>query len=131
MSWLVVLFAIEAGLMPSNDWYLYQEHELFEQDQPGYYNALEVDAELWGWAFVGGTLRTDMTSDSFTNYNPHWVTYNFTAGARWKAFEIGWRHRCSHPIQTYVYNSGDYKDPIVEGSYDEIYARAQFRVGGE
>lgn len=128
MSWLIVLFAIEAGMVPNNAWWLYQEHEVFESDEPGYYTDFEIEAELWGWAFVGGSLRTDMTTDTFRNYSPHWFTYDFTAGARWEFLEVGWRHRCSHPIQTYVTHPSRLREPVIEGAYDEFYLRAQWEL---
>lgn len=130
MTWLAVLFAIEAGMVPNNGWYVYEEHRGYEADQPGYYTTLEMEAQAWLF-FVGGSLRTDMTTDTYLNYNPHWVTYDFNAGIRWEFLEVGFRHRCTHPIQTYVYNASYLKKPVVEGAYDEVYARATFYWGGD
>lgn len=96
MNWLVVIFAIEAGLVPNNAWWLYEQEELHEA--PGYYTTIEAEAEIGETLFVGGSIRTDMTTNNHRNFNPHWVTYDFTVGARWQFLEVGWRHRCSHPI---------------------------------
>lgn len=128
MTWLALIFAFEMGMTPGNGWYLYEANELYEPGAVGYYTTLEAELEA-GPVFVGGSLRTDMQPNSLTNYNPHWVTYDFNAGLRFDPFEVGYRHRCSHPIQTYVYNQEYLRDPLLEGSYDEVYARVQVEVG--
>lgn len=128
MTWLAILFALEAGMIPQNAWYLYEDNQV--SNSTGYYTTLEFEAQAW-WLFAGGSVRTDMQTDNLTNYDPHWMTYTFNAGVRWNMVEVGWRHMCSHPIQTYVMDHRFYQNPVVEGSFDEVYARVQVQVGGE
>lgn len=126
MLWLTLLFSFEAGVVPNNAWYLYEAHEWYEPDRVGYYTLIELEAQV-GWVFAGGAVRTDIQPNSLGNYNPHWATYDFSAGLRVREVEIGYRHRCTHPIQTYVYNQGYLQNPVVEGSYDEVYLRISGR----
>ncbi len=133
MLWLTLLFAFEAGVVGNNAWYLYEAHEWFEPDRVGYYTLVELEAQA-GWVFAGGSVRTDMQPNSVGNYNPHWATYDFSAGIRFREVEIGYRHRCTHPIQTYLTNQQLLRSPVLEGSYDEIYVRIaadhKRRLGG-
>lgn len=127
-SLLAILFAFELGVVPGNGWFLYEDQELFEPAGVGYYTQLDAEVQ-YGPAFVGGSVRTDMTPDSLGSWNPHWMTYRFNAGVRWNLFEVGYRHQCTHPLQTYVYNQSYLKTPILEGAYDEVYARMSVEVG--
>jgi hypothetical protein len=119
--------------VPNNAWYLYEVNEWYEPDRVGYYTSLELGAQV-GWFFAGGAIRTDILPNSLGNYDPHWATYDFSAGIRIREIEIGYRHRCTHPIQTYLTGQHLLQTPVVEGSYDEFYVRIaaghRRRLGG-
>lgn len=126
MNLLILLFAFEAGFLPGNDWYLYETKTQVE-GEIGYYTTLEFEAQ-YGAIFAGGALRTDMSPNNMVSFDPHWVTYEFNAGARLGVFEFGWRHYCTHPIRTYLYSSSKVVPQLIEGSVDEFYARIEVEV---
>lgn len=124
MTWLAILFVLEAGTVPTNNWVFYDEGErdVVEQEL-GYYTDLQADVVFAERVFVGGGVRTDMRPSSVDNWIPHWTAYDFRAGLRIGGLEAGFRHRCNHPIQTYTWSAKDLKMPSAEGAYEEIYLR--------
>lgn len=125
MNWLAILFVLEAGMVPMNSWAFFDqgECEVVRQEEPGYYTDLQADVVLVEHVFLGGGVRTDMRPSSIDNWIPHWTAYDFRAGLRFDRLEIGFRHRCNHPIQTYAWREGGSKMPSAEGAYEEVYVR--------
>jgi len=126
MTWLALLFAFEIGFMPNGTIDTYNVDSVRTNLYGNYYATLEVEAVLWDVLFVGGDVRTEMKKKT-TNiiFWPHTMNYGFNAGLRLNPLEIGFRHRCIHPVVPWMYGKSI---PIQwEGAYDEIYMRLELR----
>jgi hypothetical protein len=121
LTWLTLALALECGAVTQNNWYLYNvgAAEITPQDL---YITVEPEVRLFGWLFVGGAVRTDMQMTEPTAYRPFWTSYTFNAGVRFDALEAGFRHMCTHPVQTYIDKNGIHA-PLAEGAYSEVYLR--------
>lgn len=110
MKLLVLLFAIEAGIVPRFT-YPGVGAELW---QLGYVQ-LETEGQLLNnHLFIGGSVKTFITPTDHLTFSPRFAEYDFSAGIRFGLFEAGLRHRCTHNIEASM--------PILIG-YDEIYLR--------
>lgn len=113
MSWLLFVFALEAGIVPtiSHGGEVLQWHPLVG------YTQLECKAQMLnGHLFIGGTVKTYITwSDPY--FSPRFVVYDLGIGMRFGLFEAGYRHRCSHDVVPL--------SPLIEGGYDELYLRVE------
>jgi len=124
MSWLTLLFAIELGFMPMNNWV--QNESLPVVEDTGYYTMFETQVTAWVF-FAGGRVETYM-SDKAPGYSfdPLQVTYDFEAGITAGPIELGFRHVCGpHPVRTYPTLSGEKPVAPFEGAYNQIYLRLE------
>ena len=123
MSWLVLIFALECGLIPTDNFVMYQVPIERVYDQ-AFYIQMEAEVELFDLLFIGGTVRTYVwKKQEGISFWPWRDGYLFKVGLRKGPFELGFRHYCTHPVIPYRY-------PIQmnwEGAYEEIY----FRVEGQ
>ena len=125
MNWLTLFFALELGLVPQAGVLMYEPEEAFFMEG-AFYTELEAEVLVFNTLFVGGGIRTYITSGhtGFT-FSPNSTIYDFGTGIRFKdTLELGWRDRCFHPTIAYL---PIFKQEIkgMEGSYDEIYIRIQ------
>lgn len=91
------------------------------------YLTLEAEAEIHG-VFLGGFVRTDMLAmREPLSGDPFQMTYGAAAGYRKGPVEIGWRHVCTHPIDTYAAILRDDIRPKHEGFFDQLYIRISSR----
>jgi hypothetical protein len=100
MTWLVFIFALEAGFQ-SQDVLLY-ERPTFEELTAGYaiespYVALEAGAEFFGFLQIGGKALIYMADTTGWQYAPFDSRYTAWAKIRWRFLEIGAEHECFHP----------------------------------
>jgi len=119
---LVLLFHLELGYMPMDNWRCYDPLALI--NNTALY--INMDAELDafdGLLFIGGYCRTNMlTTDKLDEFWPHTMTYGFRAGLRpFGGFEIGFRHMCTHPVIAYMMNTAGRFN--YEGAYEEFYVK--------
>lgn len=126
MTWLALLFAFEVGMTPQVGMLAYNETISADAIEYGiYYTQLEAEMQFWQLLFIGGAVRTYIVpGNSDYTFSPRYSSYDFTAGLRYKMLELGWRHRCFHPMMPYM--------PIldvdvrgIEGWYDELYLRVE------
>ena len=122
MNWIALLFYLEIGLLPGNSWIAYDnaEYTAWLQEAPSLYTELDAEVVIADTVFIGGNVRTDVRPILIDSYMPYWMTYDFKAGVRWRAVELGFRHTCTHPIQVYAGILG-LAHPAYEGGYDEMY----------
>lgn len=89
-------------------------------------NALYVDIGTrlyaFNYFFSGGSVLTYMminTKD--TAMFPFYTSYSFNAGLTFGAIEIGYEHRCSHPVAAVAY----IQEPLfkVDSSSDKVYIK--------
>lgn len=130
MNWLALFFLIEAGIAPKTGLVLYESADVVESPLIGYTH-LDATVELFGVAFFGGGVKTLVSpTESLISYSPNNSIYDFRAGLHYKGLEIGWRHRCWHPVYPYLsFLDADLKG--LEGAYDEVYVQVSGKLGGK
>ena len=125
MTWLVFLFAFEAGIAPNIEAINYNQPMECDIIEWGvFYTDLSCEVVLWDTLFAGGGVRTYVVPSHGIHFSPRNSVFDFTAGLQWRMLEVGWRHRCFHPMMPY--------SPIlevhgIEGGYDELYFRIEGR----
>ena len=123
------MLTLEFGLVTENAWYLYQQDTYSEQLGEMWYSDVNFEVTAWDTIFVGSEVTTYMHPLKINSWDPSWITYTFSTGLRFDPLEIGFRHLCTHPIQTYVRSTSEYKEPLIEGGYEEIYLSLTFKGG--
>ena len=122
---LLLLFAIEAGLLSGNERILDMR---YDYPEPTYYLTIEVDAQA-GVVFVAGAIETHAVfapeNGVAPGFNPYHAVYTFAAGLRYGPFEAGWRHVCAHDIVSGAPRT------FRGGGEDRLYLRAAFKVDSE
>jgi hypothetical protein len=123
MNFLALMFVLELGLLPCNEWVMY-ESEIISPEAVQWYTHLEGEVEIGELLFIGGavTTRMEATSISLGGFVPFTDEYRFTLGFRFGPMEAGLRHMCTHPVIPLMLVN----DPEVityEGSYEELYIR--------
>jgi hypothetical protein len=129
MTWLALIFALEAGWLPHGGFALYDAPAVIDVTG-SFYVDMQAEAVAWGHLYLQGGMKAMMWSqaDNWTFW-PHTMLYNIGAGLRWGPLDLGWRHYCVHPVMPYsiLY------DPVLtsEGAWDEVFLRVQIQVGGK
>jgi len=132
MTWLILVFALEAGIIPNGGFMMYERQpQVFyyqgeyyypisvtqETIAPMFYTDLSVEIQIIEIFYIGGGVRVPMKFDG-AGFDPKATYYDFQFGARYGQFDIFWHHACRHPQMTYMY---DYLTTTGwEGGYDEI-----------
>jgi len=132
MNWIVLLFALELGIVPQAGVRMYEPEEIFTA-AGAFYTELEAEVLVFDTLFAGGGVRTYIIpGGSGYTFTPNTTVYDFGIGLRFKdindsLLELGWRHRCFHPTIAYL---PIFEQEIkgMEGSYDEVYIRVQGRT---
>ena len=124
MTWLAFAFALELGILPINDWVIYDPPAVvFEQ--PEFYQQLEARVILWEHLFAGGKVRIYDWVNEGGGFWPNQGAFTFETGLTFQGLELGFRHFCTHPIMSYLeYVPVDVK---YEGAYEEVYLRLELR----
>jgi len=130
MTWLTFIFALELGFLPKGDLVMYDSW-LFDVCPISYsaYTDMEAEVVILDTFFAGGGVRTSIwqltTDNGDFSFFPHKAVYSFFAGARYRTFEIGFRHFCIHPVVPYFPIT--WPNPIWEAAYEELYLRISNR----
>lgn len=124
MEIFTLLFLLEIGIIPRENFVIYETPEyVFDQ---AVYIQMECELEITPYFFLGGSIRTYAWKEKEgISFWPWRDGYMFNAGLRYKIFEFGFRHYCTHPIIPYQYPAR----LNWEGAYEEIYFKIGGRVG--
>lgn len=122
MNWIALFFALEAGIVTENAWLLYDKP--VSAESPMMYTEFEAEILLLDHIFLRSRLRTDVQRFDY-GFNPVFTAYDNILGIRFDPVEIGFRHVCVHPLQTYLAQVGD-RVSQVEGAFDEVYIRFEY-----
>ena len=127
MSWLVFVFALEAGLLPHYGFVMYEPDLQAVFADHSFYTHLEASVEAYGF-YVGGAMRCYFWKcrDGY-DFSPYQMTFRFDAGWRNDFLNIGFRHYCMHPVVPFLALKGA---PLCkwEASYEELFVRIEGRL---
>jgi hypothetical protein len=117
-----VIYLLEVGFMPTNVYYADLEQMAWAYQEDIIYTELEIGLEILGFAYVGGSVRTDTLSSGkssigIPSFAPYHAEYWFFANVFYGPFEIGFRHLCVHPVVTETVEWN------LRGGRDELYFR--------
>jgi hypothetical protein len=122
MDLLTVIYLLEIGFMPTSVYYADMEQMVWAYQEDVIYTELELGVEILGFAYIGGSVRTDTVSAGkssigIPSFAPYHAEYWFFAALYYGQFEIGFRHLCVHPVVT------ETVDWHLRGGRDELYFR--------
>ena len=125
LTTLILSYSAQVGYGPS-EYILWEHSDISLSSYDIVTTQFDIEAELKG-VFIGGGVRTpayckDKAFLKPGGYYPLQGSYNFTAGYWYKAFEVGYRYTCQHPIMPY-YNSLAGVDRKYEGSFWQVYIK--------
>jgi hypothetical protein len=127
MTWLVFVFALEAGILPNGGFVMYQPDPAYVVDAVGFYTDLSCSVESFGF-YVGGGMRNYFWKDrDGMGFYPYQMTFRFDAGWRNEFLEVGFRHYCMHPVVPWLALTGA-PECQWEGSYEELFVRMHGRL---
>ena len=118
---------IEGGYIPrasAVDWSV--SHPELQLTKDVFYLDLTTRISILKYGFVGGSATTWMVLNDDNGFMfPFYMSYIFNAGLVIDNFEIGYWHRCSHPMATLGYAV----DPLfsLDSTSDKIYAKLSFK----
>jgi len=129
MNWLMFLFALELGWLPSGSFVMYERGPESVYMGGSFFTDLEAGFLLFNHFYIGGGIKTIMfRSAKGLIFDPQAVDYKFEYGLRFGIVDIFFRHHCIHPIMTYMYWYN--AELIWEGWYNEIGIRIEGKIGG-
>jgi len=118
-------FYIEGGFIPRSTEVDWEENKL-NLDTNVLYITLDTRIFAFDYLLFGGDVTTWMVPHDplTTTFYPFYMSYVFEAGLKIDNFELGYTHRCSHPLATLGYIS----DPLykLDSSSDKIWAKLSF-----
>lgn len=101
MSWLALIFALEAGFYSEN-MLLYNEPTLdvlsasYRISSP--YVELETELEFFRLVRLGGSATIYVADVAGWQYSPYDSRFAAWAKLKWEFLEIGFEHVCYHPV---------------------------------
>lgn len=120
MNWLLLLYFIEMGFAPHYESLnMLPDSYSYILNENVYYVDLGVEIVIDHF-FIGGSAKT-FIQPNVDDYEffPIEVDYLFTVGLRFDNVEIGLKHGCDHPIDSF----GTVPPGKSYGSYEEFYIK--------
>jgi len=124
MGWLVFVYVLEIGFVPSEVALTYWPGGWELEDHPQLYGELEARLIAWDAIFVRSAVTTFMAKGPGIYFYPSGVDFDFSAGLMFGGFSAGYAHRCRHPVITETPVPGVWR----QWGGDRIYVR--FEGGG-
>jgi len=124
MTWLLLVYALEIGYMPIDNYAMYDIEAPFLQQRKSFYTELESYIKIKKIFYIGGSIRTDMWSMNTErpNFFPHKAEYKLETGLKIKNINIGFKHVCLHPVMP---QTREIPKMHYEQSYEEIFFRIE------
>lgn len=126
---LALIIHLEGGWMPNNSFRIYDSTWWHDTGVNQFYITLGIEFEIVNFFFVGGDIRTEMHIEypPRSLCAPQLENYCFYFGIRpMNGLEIGFRHRCIHPVIPYMTDEKIYLN--YEGGYEEVYIKFDKRI---
>ena len=121
MLWLSLLFFIELGFSP-----FYQSLNVltdeydYVKNENVYYITFDVEVIILDYWFIGGSVKTFIQPNIKSyDYFPIENNYLFKTGLRFNNLEVGFRHQCNHPGDSF----GVASQGKSYGGFEEFYIR--------
>ena len=112
--------ALMIGLIPLMTFY-YWDSEYKQAYDTAYYINLDVEADYKGF-FVGGYYQSTFYSSQGFGFEMDNDIFEFRAGWKSDNVEIGFKHNCSHPLVSYLWQHPDLIN-LREGGWQEFYLK--------
>jgi hypothetical protein len=131
MNWLFILLSFQFVYMPNAGTTIYQSPVAQETVwiKQNMYTQFDIEALAYNHIFVGGGIKTEIEPvKNMLNFMVDRSTYYFNAGFRYEAFEVGYRHLCTHSTVPYFYY---YRPKLWDGAYDEVYFKVTAKLGNK
>lgn len=121
MNWILFLLTFEFGLLPGGHFALYEIEEGVYSNC-SFDTKFNVELQLFNnHVFIGGGV--DITFWKMKNditFSPDGILSIFNIGLRFPYTEIGYEHRCHHPIYPWT---NELPVRRAEYAYDRIYIK--------
>ena len=121
MTWLILLFFLEIGYSP-----FYQSLNVLPSDYESirnenvYYITFDAEVLLYDYFFIGGSTKIYIQpNEEGHDFFPIENDYLFKMGLRFKNLEVGFRHQCNHPGDSF----GIQAQGKSYGGFEELYIR--------
>ena len=114
-TFLAIAFLFQIGYAPMG---IAGQYDVPESDGKCLYSDLGIEFKILDLFFIKGATKTYFIFDEFHGF-PFFAYYSFGAGIRFNGIEIGYNHKCLHPVISNQNNIGN------TNSYDEIYFKIQ------
>ena len=121
MNWILFLLTFEFGLLPGGHFALYEiGRDVYSEFSLDTKFTMEVQLFNKHIFIGGGIVVTFWKVNDNKSFYPDGILSIFNIGFRFPYAEIGYEHRCHHPIHPWMYEM-----PIrqAEYAYDRIYVR--------
>ena len=136
-SFLIVLLSFQLSFIPDGNVVNYgtfsKEYEVIDVSN-AYSAEFSVDIQLLHILFVRGIYNSvfhALNPDYSYGFSPDHDTFTFIGGIQYKGMEIGYLHRCRHPVFPYQFVEKEkHKETIslLENSYSEVYLKFQSKL---
>ncbi|MDD5589516.1 MAG: hypothetical protein PHP92_05650 [Candidatus Nanoarchaeia archaeon] len=126
----IILLSFKGGIIPVENIYYansyFKQHEINLENS--YFAEFKIEAMLFDFIFARGSMKNVFNAclDS-VEFAPDHDEYIFSCGLRFQEFEIGFLHKCYHPIHPYQFTTMQVEN-IIEGGYEEIYFQFNSKI---
>lgn len=120
---LLILLSFRGGLIPVENIYYSNSNDRQQNVNldNSYFAEFKIEAIIFYLIFIRGSIENTFNAyqEKFA-FSPDHDEYVFSFGIKTKYLEVGFLHKCYHPIHTYQFLDGGIEN-IIEGGYEEIY----------
>lgn len=137
MSVLLVLLSFQLGFIADGNTVNYgtyeNEYEIIDTSK-AFTAEFAVDIELFHFLFVRGVYNSifhALNPDYSYGFSPDHDTFTFIAGLKYKGIELGYLHRCRHPVFPFQFvEKAEYGEAntLLENVYSEVYLKFQGKL---
>jgi hypothetical protein len=132
VAWVLIVLSLEMGYFPQGFiHYAYDPGKYIQRDlKSGFYAQFDIEIFVFQYFFIRGSLNNkfDKLKEEIM-FSPDHDIYLISLGAQYKGFEIGYAHKCYHPIFPFspFYSTRD-NIVLIEGTFDTLYMKVEMQL---
>jgi hypothetical protein len=123
---LILAMSLEGGIIPTADVALFSlpTEQTIIQTNPSFYTDMACRLEIWKYFYIGGGMTSYQwgIKNNLSN-SPFRMDFDFEIGEKWKCLELGYKHRCIHPVAANI----NLPDNTINSSYNYVFMRVEIR----